>query len=82
MLAKCFRCSFMLQTFFLSFHRKPHLTATIQLLLNRGGNPNASTLPMPVLFFAVKAADTNAVKALLSKGADTSICLDSKVIDI
>ena len=60
-------------------HRKPHLNVTIKLLLERGADPNASSLPMPVLFFAIKAADTKAVEALLSKGADASFRLKSKV---
>lgn len=55
------------------------MKSTIALLLERGADPNASSLPLPVLFFAVKAADIKACEALLAKGADTSIRLDEKV---
>ena len=34
---------------------------------------------MPVLFFAVKAADSAAVEILLQKGADTSAKLSTEV---
>ena len=37
---------------------------------------------MPVIFFAVKAADIMACEALLAKGADTSIQLEPKVCEI
>ena len=57
---------------FVFTYRKPHLQNTIQLLLKRGANPNASNIPMSALFFAVKSADPAAVSALLKQSADTS----------
>lgn len=42
---------------------------TASLLLARGADPNASVVPVPVLFFAVKNSDAETVRQLLLKGA-------------
>lgn len=53
---------------------------TASLLLARGADPNASIIPVPVLFFAIKNSDSETVRQLLLKGANadhissTSVC--------
>ncbi|CAK6972793.1 ankyrin repeat and MYND domain-containing protein 1 [Scomber scombrus] len=49
--------------------------STLKLLLERGADPNVSRVPMPVLFLAIMAADTEAVRRLLLCGARTDIPL-------
>ncbi|KAA0712123.1 Axonemal dynein light chain domain-containing protein 1 [Triplophysa tibetana] len=62
--------------------KTPHLKTeeqkqwvTMKLLLDRGADPNASTIPMPVIFLAVKAAHVEGVRRLVLCGARTDIPL-------
>ncbi|XP_037324502.2 ankyrin repeat and MYND domain-containing protein 1 [Pungitius pungitius] len=48
---------------------------TLKLLLDRGADPNASRVPMPVLFLAIMAADAEVVRRLLLCEARTDIPL-------
>ncbi|KAM3620441.1 uncharacterized protein V6R79_023439 [Siganus canaliculatus] len=48
---------------------------TLNLLIERGADPNLSRVPMPVLFLAVMAADTEVIRSLLLHGARTDIPL-------
>lgn len=48
---------------------------TLKLLLERGADPNVSRIPVPVLFLAIMAADTEGVRRLLQAGAHTDIPL-------
>lgn len=53
--------------------------STLKLLLERGADPNVSKVPMPVLFLAIMATDTEAVRRLLLCGARTDIPLPPEV---
>lgn len=53
------------------------LRMMIELLLNRGASANTSAVPMPPLFFAIKAGDTDLVRLLLLKGASTEMRISS-----
>lgn len=55
------------------------LQSTIDLLLRRGASPNASFVPMPVLFFAVRRGEPEVVHRLLLAGADPDVALPSSV---
>ncbi|XP_077462773.1 ankyrin repeat and MYND domain-containing protein 1-like isoform X2 [Stigmatopora argus] len=52
--------------------------STLNLLLDRGANPNISKVPLPVLFLAIMARDPETVRRLLLSGAHTDIALSLK----
>lgn len=58
--------------------KRQRLRETMKLLLKRGADPNASSVPMPVLFFAVRSGDVEAVQFLLAKGAVAGAKLSPK----
>lgn len=63
----------------ISLYRHRGRWTTMKLLLDRGADPNASSVPMPVLFLAIKAGHIQAVRRLLECGARTDMCLPSEV---
>ena len=52
---------------------------SISVLLQRGADPNLSSVPLPPLFYVIRAGDVEAVKILLQGGANTEICLPLEV---
>nr|XP_061831494.1 ankyrin repeat and MYND domain-containing protein 1-like [Nerophis lumbriciformis] len=52
---------------------------TLNLLLDRGADPNICRFPLPVLFLAIMAGDTETVKRLLLCGARTDISLSAEM---
>lgn len=53
--------------------------STVLLLLRRGADPNASSCPMPVLFFAVRSGDIEMVRLLLLNGAKPGVTVSASV---
>lgn len=51
----------------------------MKLLLERGADPNVSSIPMPVIFLAIKAGHVEAVQRLLERGAHTDLHLTAEV---
>ena len=52
---------------------------SIDVLLQRGGDPNLCPVPLLPLFYAVTAGDLEAVQKLLKAGARTDQCLPVEV---
>ena len=52
---------------------------SINVLLQRGADPNLSAVPLPPLFYAIRAGDVEAVEKLLKGGANTETCLPLEV---
>ncbi|KAL6469436.1 hypothetical protein MHYP_G00229600 [Metynnis hypsauchen] len=53
--------------------------STLKLLLDRGADPNASSVPMPVIFLAIKAGHVEGVQRLLECGACTDLPLPAEL---
>lgn len=53
--------------------------STVLLLLRRGADPNASSCPIPVLFFAVRSGDIEMVRLLLLNGAKPGVTVSASV---
>nr|XP_057929574.1 ankyrin repeat and MYND domain-containing protein 1-like isoform X2 [Doryrhamphus excisus] len=60
------------------FKHRARLT-TLYLLLDRGADPNICRVPLPVLFLAIMAGDTETVRRLLICGAHTGIPLPDEM---
>ncbi|XP_061540764.1 ankyrin repeat and MYND domain-containing protein 1-like isoform X4 [Phycodurus eques] len=56
-------------------HRHRVRLTTLNLLLDRGADPNTSRIPLPVILLAILAADTKTVRKHLLCGAQTDISL-------
>ena len=52
---------------------------SLSVLLQRGADPNLSAVPLPPLYYAIRAGDVEAVENLLKGGANTEICLPLEV---
>ena len=51
----------------------------VHLLLRRGADPNASSVPLPPLLLAVRSGDVDIVRELLLAGADPRLELPQSV---
>ncbi len=52
---------------------------TIDVLLKRGADPNASSLPVTPLLYAIRSGDVQAVERLAERGADVNQTLPLQV---
>ncbi|XP_072517198.1 ankyrin repeat and MYND domain-containing protein 1 [Salminus brasiliensis] len=53
--------------------------STLKLLLDRGADPNASSVPMPVIFLSIKAGHVEGVQRLLECSARTDLPLTAEL---
>lgn len=51
----------------------------VQLLLSRGADPSASSIPLPPMFYAVLVGDVTVTRKLLESGARADDCLPGEV---